>query len=164
MILDSIEAKIGSLAPDFKLLATNGQEISLTDFRGKTNVIVFFIRETTCPQCRTHVAQLGRMHEQFKEASAEVIVILGEGAEKAREYADSIGLPFPILCDPDRALYHLYELEKYFLLFQRTASLVVDKDGIVRYLKRTTVPNVWLQESRELLGFILSLDEGQPVV
>ena len=164
MTLDTIEAKIGSLAPDFKLLATNGQNVSLTDFRGKNNVIVFFIRETTCPQCRTHVAQLGRMYEQFKEAGTEVIAILGEGIEKAREYADGIGLPFPILCDPDRAVYNLYELEKYFLLFQRTASLVVDKDGIVRYLKRTTVPNVWLQESRELLGFILSLDEGQPVV
>ena len=164
MTLDSIEAKIGSLAPDFKLLATNGQNVSLTDFRAKNNVIVFFIRETTCPQCRTHVAQLGRMYEQFKEAGTEVIVILGEGIEKAREYANEIGLPFPILCDPDRAVYNLYELEKYFLLFQRTASLVVDKDGIVRYLKRTTVPNVWLQESRELLGFIFSLDEGQPVV
>lgn len=164
MNLDSIEAKIGSLAPDFSLLATHGQQVSLASFRGKKNVIVFFIRETTCPQCRTHVAQLGRMYSQFQEAETEVIVILGEGTEKAKEYADSIGLPFPILCDPDRAVYNLYELEKYFLLFQRTASLVVDKDGIVRYLKRTTVPNVWLQESRELLGFILSLDEGQPII
>ena len=164
MTLDSIDAKIGSLAPDFKLHATNGQEISLSDFRGKKNVIVFFIRETTCPQCRTHVTQLGRMYDQFREAGAEIIVILGENVEKTREYADAIGLPFPILSDPDRAIYHLYELEKYFLLFQRTASLVIDKQGIVRYLKRTTVPNVWLQESRELLGFILSLDEGQPVV
>jgi len=164
MNLDSIEAKIGSPAPGFKLLATNGQEIALTDFRGKQNVIVFFIRETTCPQCRTHVAHLGRLYDQFREAGAEVIVILGEGKEKALEYAESIGLPFPILCDPDRAVYHLYELEKYFLLFQRTASLVVDKDGIVRYLKRTTVPNVWLQESRELLGFIFSLEEEQPVM
>jgi peroxiredoxin len=161
MTLDSIEAKIGSLAPDFKLPATNGQEISLTDFRGKQNVIVFFIRETTCPQCRTHVAHLGRMYSQFREAGTEVIVILGEGPEKARQYAEEIGLPFPILCDPDRAVYHLYELEKYFLLFQRTASLVVDKDGVVRYLKRTTVPNIWLQESRELYGFILSLEERQ---
>ncbi|HNO95224.1 MAG TPA: peroxiredoxin family protein [Anaerolineales bacterium] len=164
MNLDSIEAKIGSLAPDFKLTATNGQSVSLGNFRGKSNVIVFFIRETTCPQCRTHVAQLGKMYEQFKEAGTEVIVILGEGMDNAKDYANGIGLPFPILCDPDRAVYSLYELEKYFLLFQRTASLVVDKDGIVRYLKRTTVPNVWLQESRELLGFILSLDEGQPVV
>lgn len=164
MTLDSIEAKIGSIAPDFKLIATNGQEISLTDFRSKQNVIVFFIRETSCPQCRTHVAHLGRMYEQFKEEHTEIIVILGEGMEKAREYAKSLDLPFPILCDPDREVYHLYELEKYFLLFQRTASLVVDKDGIVRYLKRTTVPNVWLQESRELLGFVFSLEHGQPII
>ena len=160
MTLDSIEAKIGSLAPDFNLRASNGQEIALTGFRGRSNVIVFFIREASCPQCRTHVTQLGRMYDQFREAGAEIIVILGEDVEKSREYADGIGLPFPILSDPDRAIYHLYELEKYFLLFQRTASLVVDKDGLVRYLKRTTVPNVWLQESRELFGFVDSLNEG----
>lgn len=163
MPLDSIDAKIGSLAPDFSLHATNGQDVKLSGFRGKKNVIVFFIRETTCPQCRTHVAQLGRMYDQFREAGTEIIVILGEELDKAREYADAIGLPFPILSDPNREIYHLYELEKYFLLFQRTASLVVDKDGIVRYLKRTTVPNVWLQESRELFGFVDSLNEEQRV-
>jgi len=158
MELDSLDAKIGSIAPNFTLLATNGNQISLSDFRSKTNVIVFFIRETSCWQCRTHVSQLGKMYDQFREAGTEVIAILGEDIEKSREYANGIGLPFPILADPDRAVYHLYELEIYFLLFQRTASLVVDKDGIVRYLKRTTVPNVWLQESRELYGFVLSLE------
>lgn len=163
MSLDSIEAKIGSIAPDFSLLATNGHQIALTGFRGKANVIVFFIRETTCPQCRTHVAHLGKMYEQFREAGTEIIVILGEDQENAKKYADGIGLPFPILCDPDRAVYRLYELEKYFLLFQRTASLVVDKSGIVRYLKRTTVPNIWLQESRELYGFVDSLNEEQKI-
>ena len=105
--MESIEAKIGSLAPDFKLLATNGQEVSLTDFRGKKNVIVFFIRETSCPQCRTHVTQLGRMYDQFLEAGAEIVVILGEDVNKAKEYAEGIHLPFPILCDPDRAVYTL---------------------------------------------------------
>lgn len=112
-------------------------------------------------QCRSHVSQLGKLYEQFKEAGAEIIVILGEGVEKARKYAEAIKLPFPILSDPDRAVYNLYELEKYFLLYQRTASLVVDKDGVVRYLKRTTIPNVWLQESRELYGFMDSLNEEQ---
>jgi peroxiredoxin len=161
MAIESIDAKIGSFAPDFKLQATNGQEIALSDFRGKTNVILFFIRETTCPQCRTHVAQLGRMHEQFREAGAEIVVILGNDLETAKIYANGIDLPFPILSDPQRKVYHLYELEKYFLLFQRTASLVVDKLGIVRYLKRTTVPNVWLQETRELYGFVDSLNQSQ---
>jgi len=109
-------------------------------------------------QCRAHVSQLGKLYEQFKEAGAEIIVILGEDVEKARKYAEGSKLPFPILSDPDRAVYQLYELEKYFMLFQRTASLVIDRQGIVRYLKRTTVPNVWLQETRELYGFVDSLN------
>ena len=158
MPVDSVDAKIGSLAPDFKLPATDGREISLSQFRRQNNVILFFIRETTCVQCRTHVAHMGRMYEQFKEAGSETIVILGEDLEVARKYAEGLSLPFPILSDKGRVVYALYELEKYFLLFQRTASIVVDKEGIVRYLKRTTVPNVWLQESRELFGFIDSLN------
>jgi len=43
---DTIDAKIGSIAPDFKLMATNGQEVTLSDFRDKKNVVLFFIRET----------------------------------------------------------------------------------------------------------------------
>ncbi|HKJ40107.1 MAG TPA: redoxin domain-containing protein [Anaerolineales bacterium] len=43
--LDSIDAKIGSLAPDFKLNASNDLQISLSDFRGTKNVVLFFIRE-----------------------------------------------------------------------------------------------------------------------
>ena len=159
MKTDSLEAKIGSLAPDFSLPATNGQEVSLSDYRGKKNVILFFIRETTCIQCRIHVSQLGRMVQQFREAGTEIIVILGEGLEKARRYAESVKSTFPILADSNRDIYHLYELEKNFILYQRTASLIVDKRGLIRYLKRTTLPNVWLQETRELYGFVDSLNE-----
>lgn len=109
-------------------------------------------------QCRAHVAQLGRMYEKFREAGAEIVVILGDTMERARQYVKSVNAPFPILSDPEREVYRIYELEKYFLLVQRTASLVIDHDGIVRYLKRTTIPNVWLQESREIFGFIDSLN------
>jgi len=112
-------------------------------------------------QCRAHAAQLGRMSEQFRQAGAEIIVILGDSLERAQEYARALKLPFPVLSDPEREVYRIYELEKYFLLIQRTASLVIDRDGIVRYLKRTTSPLVWLQESREIFGFVDSLDEGR---
>jgi len=112
-------------------------------------------------QCRAHVAQLGRMYEQFRAAGAEVVVILGDTMERAQEYVKAVNAPFPILTDPQREVYRIYELEKYFLLIQRTASLVIDHDGIVRYLKRTTSPLVWLQESREIFGFVDSLNESQ---
>ena len=43
--VDTIDAKIGSLAPDFRLMASNNEEIILSSFRGKSNVVLFFIRE-----------------------------------------------------------------------------------------------------------------------
>ena len=42
---DTIEAKIGSHAPDFRLPSTSGGEIALSDFREKSNVVLFFVRE-----------------------------------------------------------------------------------------------------------------------
>jgi peroxiredoxin len=36
---------VGSLSPDFKLPASNGREISLSDYRNKTLVVLFFVRE-----------------------------------------------------------------------------------------------------------------------
>jgi peroxiredoxin len=111
-------------------------------------------------QCRGHVAQLGRMYQQFRDAGADIVVILGDTMEHAQEYVQIVNAPFPILSDPQREVYRIYELEKYFLLIQRTASLVIDHEGIVRYLKRTTLPGVWMQESREIFGFVDSMNES----
>ncbi|HSG45293.1 MAG TPA: hypothetical protein VLA72_19285 [Anaerolineales bacterium] len=43
--LDTIETKIGSIVPAFNLMSSDDREISLSEFRGKRNVVLFFIRE-----------------------------------------------------------------------------------------------------------------------
>jgi peroxiredoxin len=93
---------------------------------------------------------LGRLHKEFQASGTEVVIILGESLEQARSYAEILHLPFPVLSDPERAVYHSYGLGMRFFL-QRTAALIVDKEGVIRYLKLATNPMVWLQESRELL-------------
>jgi len=109
-------------------------------------------------QCRAHVSQLAKLYEPMQAAGAEVIVILGDTLEKAKSYVAALKLPFPVLYDPEREVYRIYELEKYFQLIQRTASIVVNREGRVQYLKRTTNPMTWLQESRELFGFVDSMN------
>ncbi len=85
-------------------------------------------------------------------------MILGEGVEQAHRYAETLKLPFPVLADPDRRVYHRYGLDKVFLV-QRTASVVIDRQGIVRYLHSALNPFTWLQESRELIDFVKSMPE-----
>jgi peroxiredoxin len=102
-------------------------------------------------QCRSHVAQLGRMNEDLVRTGASILIILGDTQEHARKYGETLKVPFPVLADPDRAIYHLYELHKNFIGIQRTASVILDQTGVIRYLKRTLNAMQWLQESKELL-------------
>jgi peroxiredoxin len=108
-------------------------------------------------QCRYHAAQLGRLYSGFKSANCEILLILGEPVEKAKRYAESMHLPFPVLADPERKVYHLYGLGMTFILIQRTASTVIDQSGMIRYMKSTSNPFKWLEESRELFSFVKSM-------
>src|SRR5690348_11588952 len=111
-------------------------------------------------QCRAHVAQLGRLYPQFRAVGAEVLVILGDTLDRATRYSTSLNVPFPILADPSHEVYHRFDLERAYLIIQRTASVVVDRNGSIRYLKRATNPQTWLQESQELLQVVQRLDNG----
>ena len=108
-------------------------------------------------QCRSHSAQLGRLYSEFLASSCEILLILGEPLEKAKRYTEILHLPFPVLADPERKVYHQFGLEKALIFIQRTASVVIDQHGVIRYLKSATNPMVWLEESRELLSFVKSM-------
>jgi peroxiredoxin Q/BCP len=108
-------------------------------------------------QCRAHVAQLGRLYPEFQAAGAEVLVILGDTQERATRYGASLRVPFPILADPEHAVYHRFDLQRAYLVMQRTASVVVDRDGRIQYLRRATNPQTWLQESQEILQVVRNL-------
>ena len=112
-------------------------------------------------QCRTHVAQLGRLYPEFQSEGAEVLIILGDTVQRAKRYVEALHLPFPVLADPDRQVYHQYGLEKALVFVQRTASIVVDQTGTIRYFKSATNPYKWLQEGRELLQAVHYLKERE---
>ena len=112
-------------------------------------------------QCRAHATQLGRLAKDFRSANTEVLVILGDTLDRARQYAGALKLPFPVLADPDRQVYERFGLDKAFIVIQRTASVVVDQAGVICYLRRATNPMTWLQESRELLRVVQGFAEAK---
>jgi peroxiredoxin len=108
-------------------------------------------------QCRSHVAQLGRLYPEVQADGGDVLVILGDSPERAASYGRSLHVLFPILADPTEVVYHRFGLHKALLLIQRTASVIVDRTGTIRYLKRATNPGTWLQESQEVVQMIREL-------
>ncbi len=102
---------------------------------------------------------MGRLYEDFRAAGAEILIIMADRLAHVREYAERLKVPFPVLADPERAVYHRFELEKEFIVIQRTASVIVDRAGMVRYLKRVTNPQAWREESAELLKVVQQLGQ-----
>lgn len=151
MTIAEAESKIGEHAPDFTLISQHGQEVSLSSYQGKKNAILFFIRAASCWQCRQHVEQLARMYSQLQAMDSEVLALIYADHKQAQDYAAALQVPFPILADPDYAIYERYGLNKVFLLNTRTASVVIDKKGQITYLKSATNPFTWLKEAQEIL-------------
>ncbi len=111
-------------------------------------------------QCRSHAAQLGRHYAEFQAAHAAVLVILGAPLEMIRKYASQLKLPFPVLSDPERQVYHLYGLHKTLYVVQRTASIIVDREGVIRYMRRVANPMTWLEEVGGLTRAIQEVDRA----
>jgi peroxiredoxin len=129
----------GMSAPDFSLESSKGL-VSLAKYRGQRNVILFFMREFSCPICRGHVNELNKIYSTLAAQGVEVIVVGGGSLKEAQQLAVTYKLPFPAASDPDRSVYHSYGLHKALGMLQRSGTIVVDKQGIVRYVQRSTLP------------------------
>jgi peroxiredoxin len=89
--------------------------------------------------CRGHAAQLGRIYPELKSRETDVLLIGGGTAAGAAGLARALKLPFPVLADPDRAVYDRFGLDKV-LFIQRSATVLVDKKRVIRYILRATNP------------------------
>ena len=139
MALKTDGASVGSLAPDFILAGSSGQ-VRLSDYLGKQNVVLYFMREFSCSWCQKHIAQLKQMYSALQSRNTAVLVIGGGSREEAEHLAIKLQVPFPVLADVDREVYHSYGLEKILFALQRSGTFIVDRQGRMSYIHPTTVP------------------------
>jgi peroxiredoxin len=142
MTPESIDTNVGASAPDFTLTMPQGTT-SLSAYRGRQNVVLYFMRTFDCPVCLGHVMRLARTYEQI-QAQHTIVLVLGPGdAHEAEQLQRKV--PFKVLADLDRVAYEAYDLGKK-LGIQQSGTFLIDSDGILRYANRATVPLGALKE------------------
>ncbi len=81
------------------------------------------------------MAQLRQQYDEFVERGAEVVVIGPEDQRAFRLYWKTHELPFVGLSDPDKEVLDRFGQEvKLFKLGRMPAQVIVDKEGVVRYV------------------------------
>jgi peroxiredoxin len=141
---------VGQQAPDFTLKNQEQKEITLSSLRGKNVVLAFYPLDFS-PVCSKEHACFHDDLKQFEGLNAQVLGISVDSAWAHKAFADHLKINYPLLADfhPKGAVadkYGLYLAEKGIT---SRATVIIDKEGIVRYVKSYDIPQQ--RDNKELV-------------
>jgi peroxiredoxin Q/BCP len=133
MIRLSPSLKPGDPAPDFRLQDGQGKWWSLKDFAGRFLVLYFYPADFTSG-CTAESCGFRDGYADFKGAGAEVAGVSGDSPARHAAFKDELGLPFPLLSDPDRAARRAYTVPQVLGRMSGRTTFVIGPDGVIRYV------------------------------
>ncbi len=109
--------EMGSIAPDFTVIDSNGKEVKLSDFRGK--YVFFEFWGTWCGGCLYAIPFLKELRKEIpKEKLAMLSIACNERSEKAwKEFIQEKGVEWTQALEKDRELQHRYAIQGYPTFF-----------------------------------------------
>jgi peroxiredoxin Q/BCP len=152
--------KPGENAPDFSALTDSGEEISLSDYRGKVVVLYFYPRADT-PGCTKEACSFRDDYSVYQERGIDVIGVSPDNVKKQANFKDKFELPFSLVADDDHRIADLYGVwgPKKFMGKEYEGVLrttfVIDKEGKILAVFEKVKPD---EHSQEILA---ALDDVQ---
>jgi thioredoxin-dependent peroxiredoxin len=126
--------KEGDLAPDFTLPASNGEEVSLSDFRGK-NVVLYFYPKDNTPGCTAESCDFRDREEEFKNLDTVIIGVSLDDLKSHEKFIQKYNLPFLLLSDTEAEVSKKYGVYKEKNMFGKKkwgierSTFLIDKEG-----------------------------------
>src|SRR5665648_1111443 len=103
-----LTVKVGDKAPDFTLPCQNGEEVKISKFFGKKNVVLYFYPKDETTGCTKEACTFRDNYEELTKLGAEVIGVSGQSVESHKSFASHYGLPFILLSDQGNKVRELY--------------------------------------------------------
>ena len=122
----------GARAPDFRLLATPDQRLSLGELRGRPVILAFYPADWS-PVCGDQMALYNEILPEFQLFDAQVVGISVDGPWCHAAFAESRRLRFPLLADfePKGAVAKAYGAYRDDDGTSERALFVIGGDGII---------------------------------
>jgi thioredoxin-dependent peroxiredoxin len=137
---------VGQMAPDFELLASNGEKVKLSDYRGKKHVVLYFYPKDMTPGCTTEACDFRDFHDQFSDLDTVILGVSPDPLQRHEKFVEKHGLPFLLLVDEDHQVaeaYGVWKLKKNFgkeYMGIERSTFIIDKEGkIVKEWRKVKV-------------------------
>ena len=122
---------IGDAAPDFSLINQFGETVTLSDFRGKKNVVVVFYPLSFSGICTGELCELRDNFDRFERDDVELLAISVDSKFVQKLFAEHEGYKFSVLADfwPHGGVAHAYGVFLEEAGIANRATFVINKDG-----------------------------------
>ena len=148
----SMKVNVGDQAPDFTLPSQTGEDVSLSQFREKQNVVLYFYPKDETPGCTREACTFRDSYELFTDLGAAVIGVSADSVESHKAFAEHYNLPFTLLSDGDNTVRKLYGASSTFGFIPGRVTFIIDKKGVVRHVFSSQLqPEKHIQEALEVL-------------
>ena len=115
----------GALAPDFTLVNLEGENVSLSDFKGQPVLINLWA--TWCGPCRIEMPTIQSRFEEYRDEGFIVLAVnFDEQRADVQSFRDEFGLTFQMLLDPGAEVQRLYRTRSY------PSTFFVDRNGVIQ--------------------------------
>ncbi|HYA78357.1 MAG TPA: peroxiredoxin [Verrucomicrobiae bacterium] len=129
-----MSVKVGDKAPDFTLPSQTGDDVTLSEFLGKKNVVLYFYPKDETPGCTREACSFRDSYEELTNLGAEVLGVSAQSVESHKSFATHHGLPFILLSDEGNKVRKLYGVPSSLGLLPGRVTYIIDKKGIVRHI------------------------------
>jgi len=135
---------VGQMAPDFTLQNQDKQEVKLSDFAGKKNVVIVFYPLDWSPVCTNEHACFVNDMRSFDTLDAEVLGVSVDSVWSHKAYAEKMGIKYSLLTDfqPRGAMAEKYGVFLADKGITGRAIVIVNKAGKIAWIKNYDIPVV----------------------
>ena len=150
--------KIGTQAPDFTLLDGSGDVWALSNYIGRTVVLLFYPGDDT-PVCTKELCSVRDHWSEYQATGAEVVGVSTDSVDSHQAFAGKYDLPLRLLSDPDGKVRDLYGANSWLPGRTARAEVVIDGTGRVAYYKARPI-GIFRPSDESLLTAIKNAQPG----
>lgn len=144
-------------ALNFTLKETSGREISLEDYLGKKNVVLYFYPRDNTKGCTIEASEFRDLHEEFEKLDTIILGISKDSLKSHAKFIDKLDLQFLLLSDEDKKVHEIYDVLKPKKMYGKEyigverSTFIIDKEGnIVKEFRKVKAKG----HAEEVLNFI----------
>ncbi len=130
--------KEGDSVPNFSAPATSNTLFNLADFKGKSNLVIYFYPKDSTPGCTTEGQNFRDLHKEFLRHDTEIFGVSRDTMRRHENFKAKQSFPFELISDEDETVCTIFDVIQLKKLYGKEymgivrSTFLIDKEGTLR--------------------------------